>query len=141
MATNEFEGMRLPFTQNGWLRQIRSGTFRNGSTYKQVEKVKVLGRGTMGARLEDIHILASFDIDQGGNKTRNTRKGQHLLSLKKGVIELAFAVHGRHKEDEWQVLPYDCSYYLIVKTQREAEEILTATNWRKWMKKGGEKHG
>jgi hypothetical protein len=93
----------------------------------------------MGARLEDIHILASWDIDQGGNKTRNTRKGQHLLSLKKGVTELAFAVHGRHKEDEWQVLPYDCSYYLIVKTQHEAEEILSATNWRKWYKKGDEK--
>jgi hypothetical protein len=93
----------------------------------------------MGAILEDIHILASWDIDQGGNKTCNTRKGQHLLSLKKGVTELAFAVHGRHKEDEWQVLPYDCSYYRVVKTQREAEEILAATNWRKWLNKGGEK--
>jgi hypothetical protein len=94
----------------------------------------------MGSKLEEVHILASWDIDQGGNKTRNTRKGQHLLSLKKGATELAFAIHGRHKEDEWQVLPYDCSYYLIVKTQHEAEEILSATNWRKWAnKKGGKK--
>jgi hypothetical protein len=138
---NKFGGKTLPFSSGGWTRQIKSGFFRNGATYKQVEKVKVLGRGTMGARLEDIHILASWDIDQGGNKTRNTRKGQHLLSLKKGVTELAFAVHGRHKEDEWRVLTYDCSYCRAVKTQREAEEILSVTNWRKWMEKGGEKDG
>ncbi|MBE9594628.1 MAG: hypothetical protein IMF19_14245 [Proteobacteria bacterium] len=136
MAVNKFEGQTPPFTQHGWTRQIKSGYFRNGATYKQVEKVKVLGRGTMGAKLEEVHILASFDIDQGGNKTTNKRKGQHVLSLKKGVIELAFAVFGK---GEWRVLTYDCSYYLIVKTQKEAEKILTATNWRKWLKKGGKK--
>jgi hypothetical protein len=91
----------------------------------------------MGAKLEEVHILASFDIDQGGNKTANLRKGQHYLSLKKGVTELAFAIHDKHKGNGWRVLSYDCSYYLVVKTQREAEEILAATNWRKWMEKGG----
>lgn len=139
MAVNKFEGETLPFTSRGWTRQFKSGTFRNGTTWKHVEKVRVIGRGTMGAKLEEVHILASFDIDQGGNKTANKRKGQHILSLKKGVTELAFAVHGRRKDDEWRVLSYDCSYCLIVKTQREAEEILAATKWRKWMEKGGKK--
>jgi hypothetical protein len=118
MASKTFEGQTLPFTQHGWTRQIKSGYFRNGATYKQVEKVKVLGRGTMGAKLEDVHILASWDIDQGGNKTINTRKGQHYISLKKGATELAFAVHGRRKD---------------------AEEILVATNWRKWADKNKKK--
>jgi hypothetical protein len=93
----------------------------------------------MGAKLEDVHILASWDIDQGGNKTINTRKGQHYISLKKGATELAFAVHGRRKDDEWRVLTYDCSYFRAVKTQREAEEILVATNWRKWADKNKKK--
>lgn len=135
MGTNKFEGETLPFTKHGWTRQIRSGTYRNGATYKQVEKVKVLGRGTMGSRLEDIHIIASFDTDQGGNKTKNLRKGQHFLSLKKGVEELAFAVHDL---DCWRVLTYDCSRFAQVQTQREAEAILTAAQWRRWRKKGKE---
>jgi hypothetical protein len=42
MGINKFEGETLPFTKHGWTRQIRSGTFRNGGTYKHVEKVKVL---------------------------------------------------------------------------------------------------
>jgi hypothetical protein len=93
----------------------------------------------MGAKLEDVHILASWDIDQGGNKTINQRKGEHFLSLKKGVTELAFAIDDSHDgEHRWRVLPYDCSYFVVVETQRKAEKILTATNWRKWLKKGGE---
>ena len=139
MTVNKFEGKSLPFTKHCWTRQIRSGTFRNGGTYKHVEKVKVLGHGTMGAILEDGHILASWDIDQGGNKTINKRRGQHFLSLKKGVTELAFAIHDRHDGNGWQVLTYDCSYYLVVKTQHEAQKILAATNWRKWMNKRGKK--
>lgn len=135
MVVNKFGGMRLPFTQNGWTRQIKSGTFRNGATYKHVEKVKVLGRGTMGARLEEVHILASWDIDQGGNKTTNKRKGQHFLSLKKGTTELAFAIHDATEKPGWLILTYDCSYYAIVQTQREAEEVLAATKWRKWLEK------
>ena len=133
MGLNKFEGEALPFTSHGWTRQFKSGTFRNGATWKHVEKVKVLGRGTMGARLEEVHIIASWDVDQGGNKTINRRKGQQFLSLKKGVDELAFAIHG--PGDEWRVLAYDCSYYAVVKTQREAEEILAATKWRKWKEK------
>jgi hypothetical protein len=128
MSGDEFEGMSLPFTQNGWTRQIKSGAFRTGATWKQVEKVKKLGLGTMGARLEEVHILASWDIDQGGNKTINNRKGQHCLSLMKGVKELAFAIQDKAR---WLVLPYDCSYFVAVKTQREAEEVLAATRWRK----------
>jgi hypothetical protein len=126
-------------TRGGWTRQIASGTFRNGATWKHIEKIKVIGRGTMGAKLEEVHILASWDTDQGGNKTVNHRKGQHFLSLKKGVRELAFAVHDKLHEKGWQILTYDCSCYLIVETQHEAEEILAATNWRKWMKKGDKK--
>lgn len=133
MATNEFEGVSLPFTSHGWTRQFKSGTFRNGATWKQVEKVKVLGRGTMGAKLEEVHILASWDIDQGGNKTLNLRKGQHSLSLKKGDRELAFAIHD--ERPAWRILTYDCSYFHVVKTQKEAEYILKATNWRKWARK------
>ena len=136
MGVNKFEGETLPFTKHGWTRQIRSGTFRNGGTYKHVEKVKVLRQGTMGAKLEEVHILASWDADQGGNKTVNKRKGQHVLSLKKGVHELAFAIHIKTR---WWILTYDCSYFGAVETQREAEEILKATNWRKWMNKGGKK--
>lgn len=136
MSGDEFEGMSLPFTQNGWTRQIKSGMFRNGSTWKHVEKVKKLGIGTMGARLEEVHILASWDIDQGGNKTVNKRKGQHFLSLMKGVKELAFAIQDKAR---WLVLPYDCSYFMAVKTQREAEEVLAATKWRKWLEKGNKK--
>jgi hypothetical protein len=132
MGINKFEGQTLPFTSRGWLRQFKSGSFRNGATWRNIEKVKVLGRGTMGAKLEEVHILASFDTDIGGNKIKNTRKGQHCLSLKKGPIELAFAVHVK---TGWTVVAYDCSYYLTVKTQREAEKILTATNWRKWARK------
>jgi len=85
--------------------------------------------GTMGARLEEVHIIASWDVDQGGNKTVNARKGQHFISLVKGVQELAFAICGK---DSWRVLAYDCSYCAIVETQREAEKILAATKWRKW---------
>ena len=132
MAANSFGGETLPFTRGGWTRQIKSGTFRDGATWKQVEKVKILGLGTMGAKLEDVHILASWDIDQGGNKTINKRKGTHCLSLKKGAQELAFAIQDKAR---WLVLPYDCSYFVAVKTQREAEDTLKATNWRKWMKK------
>lgn len=134
MAANKFGGRTLPFSSHGWTRQIRSGTFRNGAAYKQVEKVKVLGRGTMGAKLEEFHILASWDIDVGGNKTKDLRKGQHFLSLKKGAHELAFAIHDKH--NGWRVMAYDCSYCMAVKTQREAQEILAATNWRKWMNAG-----
>ena len=130
-GANKFEGETLPFTRGDWTRQIKSGTFRNGATWKHVEKVKTLGLGTMGARLEDVHILASWDIDQGGNKTINKRKGSHFLSLKKGAQELAFAIGSK---SGWQVLPYDCSYFLEVKTQHEAERILAATKWRKWLK-------
>jgi len=129
---NKFEGETLPFTKNGWTRQIKSGTFRNGATFKQVEKVKMIGLGTMGAKLEEVHILASWDIDQGGNRTINKRKGQHFLSLVKGVQELAFAISCKTR---WLVIPYDCSYFLDVETQREAEEILAATKWRKWKNK------
>lgn len=132
MATNKFKGVVLPFTSRGWTRQIKSGTFRNGAPWKHVEKVKVLGRGTMGAKLEEVHILASWDTDQGGNKTVDSRKGQQYLSLKKGVDELAFATHTKQG---WAVVAYDCSYYRVVKTQREAEEILKATNWRRWKNK------
>lgn len=132
MTTSVFEGVTLPFTSRGWTRQIESGTFRNGSTWTQVEKVKVLARGTMGAKLEEVHIIASWDVDQGGNKTINRRKGQHSLSLKKGLEELAFAVPVK---SGWAVLTYDCSYYHVVRTQREAEEILKATNWRRWKNK------
>jgi hypothetical protein len=136
MSVNKFEGVSLPFTKNGWTRQIKSGTFRNGATWKHVEKVKILGLGTMGAKLEEVHILASWDIDQGGNKTINQRKGEHFLSLKKGADELAFAVDDFHDgEHQWRVLPYDCSFFVVVETQREAEKILAATKWRKWKKK------
>ena len=134
---NKFEGQTLPFTQHGYTRQFKTGTFRNGASWRNVEKVKVLGRGTMGAKLEEVHILASWDIDQGGNKIVNSRKGQHFLSLKKGVHELAFAIHD--KKDScggWRILTYDCSYYGVVKTQQEAEEVLAATKWRKWANAG-----
>ena len=139
MGLTQFEGRTLPFTQHGWKRQLKCGTFRNGGTWKHVEKVKVLGHGTMGAKLEEVHILASWDIDQGGNKTINKRRGQHFLSLKKGVQELAFAIRDRHDGNGWRVLTYDCSYYGVVKTQQEAQRILAATNWRKWLGKGGKK--
>lgn len=132
----KFEGVKLPFTSHGWTRQFKGGTFRNGGTYKQVEKVRVVGRGTMGAKLEDVHILASWDVDQGGNKTINRRRGQHVLSLKKGVKELAFGFQDQDTGD-WHILPYDCSFYAVVPTQREAEEILKATNWRMWVEAGG----
>lgn len=135
--SSKFEGQTLPFTQHGWTREFKIGTFRNGASYKQVEKVRKIGKGTMGATLEDIHIIASWDVDQGGNKTTNTRKGQHFLSLKKGKEELAFAIND--KKGNWQVLSYDCSFYSVVKTQREAEEILNVMNWRKWFYTGGEK--
>ena len=137
MAGNKFEGETLPFSRHGWTHQITSGTFRNGATWKNIEKVKVLGRGTMGAKLEEVHILASWDTDQGGNKTRNTRKGQHFLSLKKGDTELAFAIHDVTERPGWRILTYDCSYYAVVQTQREAEEVLAATKWRNWKEKGG----
>ena len=133
MPIDSFDGQSLPFSSHGWLRQIKSGTFRNGATWKQVEKVRVVGRGTMGSRLEDIHIIASWDIDIGGNKTKNLRKGQHFLSLKKGVEELAFAVHD---STCWRVLTLDCSKFTQVQTQQEAEAILTAAQWRRWRKKG-----
>lgn len=133
MGVNQFEGETLPFTRHGYTRQFKAGTFRNGSSYKQVEKVKVIGKGTMGAKLEDVHILASWDMDQGGNKTVNARKGQHFLSLKKGVDELAFAIPDNN--GGWRVLPYDCSFFAAVTSQREAEEVLAATKWRKWKNK------
>jgi hypothetical protein len=135
MAGNKYEGETLPFTRGGWTRQIASGRFRNGATWKHIEKVKVLGRGTMGAILEEVHILASWDTDQGGNKTINKRKGQHFLSLKKGAVELAFAIHDQHNGNGWRILTYDCSYYAVVQTQREAEQVLAATRWRKWKEK------
>ena len=133
MASNQFEGMTLPFTQRGWLRQFASGTFRNGASWKHVEKVRTLGVGTMGAKLEDVHIIASLDVDQGGNKITNTRKGQHFLRLRKGVDELAFAVHDGKV---WRILAYNCSCFAVVKTQGEAEEALAAINWRKWANAG-----
>jgi len=136
MPLNRFEGATLPFTSRGWTRQFKSGTFRNGGTWKHVEKVQVVGFGTMGAKLEEVKIIASWDIDQGGNKTINKRKGQHFLSLMKGAQELAFAIDDK---SGWRILTYDCSYYGVVRTQREAEEILSATKWRKWKNKGGKK--
>ena len=136
MGLNKFEGVSLPFSSHGWTRQFKSGTFRNGASYKQVEKVRVVGKGTMGSKFEEVHVLASWDIDIGGNKTKDLRKGQHFLSLKKGVEELAFAVHDANC---WHVLTYDCSRFAQVQTQRKAEEILTAAQWRRWRKKGGKK--
>lgn len=135
MAMNKFEGETLPFTRHGWTREFKSGTFRNGATWRHVEKVRVIGRGTMGAKLEEVHILASWDIDQGGNKAINKRKGQHFLSLKKGAQELAFAIHDVTDKPGWRILTYDCSYYAVVRTQREAEQALAATKWRKWKNK------
>jgi hypothetical protein len=90
----------------------------------------------MGAKLEEVHILASWDIDQGGNKIVNKRKGQHLISLKKGAHELAFGIQTKKW---WWIVTYDCSYFGIAETQQEVQEILAATNWRKWMKKGDKK--
>jgi len=128
----KFEGESLPFTQNGWTRQFATGTFRNGASWRNVEKVKVIGHGTMGAKLEDVHIIASLDIDQGGNKIVDMRKGQHHLRLTKGGDELAFAVHDGKV---WRILAYNCSCFMVVKTQREAEELLAVVNWRKWARK------
>lgn len=137
MVKDQFEGQPLPFTRGDWTRQLKSGVFRNGASWRNVEKVKVLGRGTMGAKLEEVHILASWDIDQGGNKIINMRKGQHFLSLRKGVRELAFAIHDKKDNGGgWRILTYDCSYYGVVKTQQEAEEVLAATKWRKWANAG-----
>ena len=133
MGINKFEGEILPFTRGGWTRQCKGGMFRNGATWKQVEKVKVLGRGTMGAKLEEVHILASWDIDQGGNKNINMRKGQHHLRLTKGGDELAFALHDGKI---WRILAYNCSCFSVVPTQHEAEDVLAAINWRKWKKEG-----
>ena len=124
-----FEGEKLPFTRNGWTRQLKSGTFRNGSTWRHVEKVRAVGFGTIGAKLEEVFIIASWDIDKGGNKTKDHRKGQHFLSLIKGNKELAFAVDTK---SGWRILTYDCSHYEIVKTQQQAEEILRTINWRRW---------
>lgn len=135
MSGKKNRGESLPFTQNGYIRQFKSGEFRDGGSWKQVEKVRVIGRGTMGAKLEDIHIIYSCDIDKGGNKTVNKRKGQHSLSLKKGVTELAFAIHDATEKPGWRILSYDCSYYSVVQTQREAEQVLAAINWRKWLNK------
>ena len=136
MPSDAFEGHRLPFSSHGWTRQIKSGSFRNGATWKHLEKVKVLGRGTMGAILEEVHIIASWDTDMGGNKSINKRKGQHCLSLKKGARELAFAIHDK---TGWRVLTYDCSCFSAVETQHEAEKILSAAKWQKWKKKRGVK--
>jgi hypothetical protein len=55
------------------------------------------------------------------------------------VTELAFAIHDQHDGGGWCILTYDCSYFGAVKTQQEAQKILAATNWRKWMKKGDKK--
>lgn len=57
----------------------------------------------------------------------------------KGAQELAFAIHDVTEKTAWRILTYDCSYYGVVRTRGEAQEILAATNWRKWMKKGGKK--
>jgi hypothetical protein len=119
------KGESLPFTQNGYTRQFKSGPFRDGGSFKQVEKVRVIGYGTMGAKL--------CDIDKGENKTINKRKGQHFLSLSKGGLELAFALD---QNTGWLILSYDCSRFESVNTQHEAEEILKATNWRKWANSG-----
>lgn len=130
---NKFEGVKLPYTSHGWTRQFKGGSFRNGGTWNQVEKVKAVGRGTGGAELEEVHILASRDIDQDGNKKVDVRKGQHHLRLKKEEQELAFAIQGIYTEKNgWIVLGYDCTYCKVVKNQQQAEQILSTANWRKW---------
>ena len=131
MANNRFKGETLPFTANGWTRQLKSGIFRDGGTWKHVEKVKVISRAGMGVRLEDVFVLASWDTDKGGNKTKDGRKGQHFLSLMRGLQEIAFAIKLKNGGG-WRVLSYDCRSYYDVQTQDEAQGILAPRSWRQW---------
>ena len=131
MTTARFKGERLPFTSNGWTRQFRSGSFRDGGIWKHVEKIKVLSRSGMGVRLEDVYVLASWDTDKGGNKTKDARKGQHFLSLMRGSQEIAFAIESKAAAG-WRVLSFDCRGYYDVQTQGEAQGILAARSWRQW---------
>lgn len=129
MGLNKFMGETLPFTRDNWTRQFKKGFFRDGSEWKQVEKVRTLAKSGMGVRLEEVFILASWDIDKGGNKTKDHRKGQHFLSLMRGKMELAFAIENRH---DWSILSYDCRKFCTVKMKREAEAMLSPGDWRDW---------
>lgn len=129
MGLKRFKGETLPFTRQGWTRQFKAGFFRTGAAWKQVEKVKVLTKGGMGVRLEEVFILASWDTDVGGNQVKDNRKGQHFLSLVKGTKELAFAVEN---SGDWRVLSYDCRNFFEVQTQEEAEALLSPRRWRRW---------
>ena len=132
MANNRFKGESLPFTVNGWTRQFKSGSFRDGGTWKHVEKVKVISRAGMGVRLEDVFVLASWDTDKGGNTTKDARKGQHFLSLMRGSQEIAFAIESK-ADRGWRVLSFNCRGYYDVPTKSEAQEILSPLSWRQWL--------
>lgn len=132
MANNRFKGESLPFTVNGWTRQFKSGSFRDGGTWKHVEKVKVISRAGMGVRLEDVFVLASWDTDKGGNTTKDARKGQHFLSLMRGSQEIAFAIESKAARG-WRVLSFNCRGYYDVPTKSEAQEILSPLSWRQWL--------
>jgi hypothetical protein len=101
---------------------------RLGSTSK---RLKYLGVGPLARYLR----RCTFSLPGIPTKVA-TRLSTNKKGLKKGAVELAFAVRDRCKKSGWLILTYDCSCYLVVETQQEAESILKATNWRKWIKKG-----
>jgi hypothetical protein len=84
MSSKKNKGESLPFTQNGYTRQFKSGPFRDGGAFKQVEKVREIGRGTMGAKLEDVHIMFILSIP-----AISTKAGTKPLTNAKGSISLA----------------------------------------------------
>ena len=108
-----------------WFVETRKGRIEGGGSYEDTEKVKVISREN-GKRIIEAIVLNDIDIDSGGNKSIDTHKGYHYVSLLEGKKQLSFAIDfTKSRLKGWRVLSDDCRTFVKdVKTKKAAIDLL-----------------
>ena len=111
--------------ETGWKIETRKGRIEGGGSYEDTEKVKEISREN-GKRTIEAIVLNDIDIDSGGNKSIDTHKGYHYVSLLEGKKQLSFAIDfTKSRLKGWRVLSDDCRTFVKdVKTKKEAITLL-----------------
>lgn len=112
-------------TDEGWRIETRKGRIEGGGSYEDTEKVKEISRENDKRIIEAI-VLNDIDIDSGGNKSIDTHKGYHYVSLLEGKKQLSFAIDfTKSRLKGWRVLSDDClTFVKDVKTKKAAIDLL-----------------
>jgi hypothetical protein len=102
-----------------WKITERNGKFREGGNWRQQVRIRTsMMIGGTGCFLEEGIILSDWNTDSQGNKSQNTHKGYHYISLMRLNQQTYFAFN--HKRG-WRVLSDDAlTYVKDYKTKKEA---------------------